>query len=415
MTLLMIGALTFLGGAAATRWAITLNILDKPNYRKIHTKPVPKAGGIGIFVPILLFMLWMMWRNPQWTESVPQSHQAAVFGVTLFLFAVGIVDDKIELSVKKKFLFQLLAAVITTAADIRFQVFGEKWADMLLTVFWLVGFINAVNLVDGLDGLAGGIGGIACLGVLYFGWLYQNIYLLFISMAAIGGLAGFLVYNRHPARIFMGDAGSLPLGYLLAVFMVLTGNQIGGFGGAAIAVFLAAVPVYDTALSILRRKLHGRGIFEPDRSHFYNLLMDKKGLSHRGTVWFIYMICGLMALTAIVLDYVPPIYRYITAVAVIIAAFAASIKNHLLEVDPPEQEEPGWAQDRDGQEEHGKRALEGAKSPETEVKKAEAKGPAAGKTAAKKAEAKGPAAGKAAAKGLDLAGKGSFSERGRGY
>ena len=329
MEFLVIFILTGITGTLLTGLAMRLNIFDEPNYRKIHSKAIPKAGGIGIVVPVLLVMIWYV---SDLNENMKKEF-ASIILITLLLLFVGIVDYKIELSARKKFLFQLLASAVTASAGIYFHLCDNYYINYFVTIIWIVGFINALNLIDGLDGLAGGIGLIASIGILFFSYKYASGAAAITATALMGSLLGFLLWNRHPAKIFMGDTGSMPLGYLLASLIVITGNAIGGFGGAAIALFMVAVPIYDTMLSIIRRKINKRPIFSPDRSHFYNLLMDQIGISHKNTVLLLYLISLSLVISAVVLNYLLPIYRYVLAVLLLIAAAVGSIKAGFLKVD----------------------------------------------------------------------------------
>ena len=330
MELLLVFILTAVLGTFLTSLAIKLNIIDEPNYRKIHTKSVPKAGGIGFIIPVLLVLGWYYLFE---SERIAGLGDWVIAFITLFLLVVGIVDDKYELSAKRKLQLQLLAAVLTVGDGTYFHLCNNYYINYVITVIWIVGFINAMNLIDGLDGLAGGIGMISSAGILFFASQYSDKVSEITAAALIGGLLGFLFWNRHPAKIFMGDTGSLPLGFLLASLIIRTGNAIGGFGGAAIALFMVLVPVYDTLLSIIRRKINRRPVFAPDRSHFYNLLMDRKGLSHKNTVRLIYVLNLGLVVAALLLEYVMPLYRYVLAFVFLVVAFAGSIKAGFLKVD----------------------------------------------------------------------------------
>lgn len=330
MEFLFVFISTAVAGVYLTRYAIKLNIIDSPNYRKIHTKPIPKAGGLGFVLPVLLIMIWY---NTIINDFQVKISDLIFFLTTIFLLILGILDDKYELNAKIKLIFQAFAAVLTVSVGMSFHLCGNYYVNYFISVVWIVGFINAMNLIDGLDGLAGGIGFIASAGILIFILQYLDKSMAITVVSLMGGLIGFLYWNRHPAKIFMGDTGSLPLGYMLAFLIIRTGNLIGGFGGAAISFFLVAIPIYDTLLSIVRRKLKHRPIFSPDRSHFYNLLMDRKGLSHKKTVYLIYAICTILVISALILNHIQLIYRYIFAIALLLAAVLASIKAGFLETD----------------------------------------------------------------------------------
>lgn len=324
----MILIIAFLLSLVLTRYAIKLNILDTPNHRKIHSNATPKAGGIGIIAPVVLIQIYILISH-----SHLESNLLGLLAGTSMLFIAGIVDDKLELPAKIKLAVQALVALISIIMGISFNVFNNILLNNIVTFIWIIGFINAINLIDGLDGLAGGVCLISAAGIYIFGIKYMAININMLCLAMIGSIVGFLRYNFHPAKIFMGDTGSLPLGYLISVMIILTSNQIGGFGGTAICFFIVLIPVYDTLLSVVRRKINGKGIFEPDRSHFYNLLMDKKGLSHKNTVLFIYCLNIILVGVAYLLIMVPVFYRYILALSTLTVVVFISIKADFIKID----------------------------------------------------------------------------------
>ncbi len=284
--------------------AFKLNIIDKPNYRKIHTNPIPKGGGISIIIPIILIGLYKYSDFAKYSEgSFFSSKYLAFFMIVMIFMIIGIIDDKIELHSKTKLFLQIILASITIIAGIQFEGFNFQYINMLVTFFWIIGIVNAVNLIDGLDGLAAGISLISNIGFFMIGYMLKNNAILFLSSIVIGSCLGFLKYNFHPAKIFMGDTGSLPLGYILAVLGIFVSNQIKGFTSIIPSAVILAVPIFDTLLSIIRRKINNKPILQPDRSHFYNLLMDQRNFSHRDTVITIYIINIILvfisALTAI--------------------------------------------------------------------------------------------------------------------
>lgn len=307
--------------------AIRLNILDKPNYRKIHTKPIPKAGGIGIFIPIIIISFWYYNRYGLSTS------QLSTFFILFYLMIVGIIDDKIELSSKTKLIFQILAGILSIYMNNMLKLTGIYIIDALLTVLWIVGIINAVNLIDGLDGLASGIGIVTSSAFAFIGYLTKDYILLYFSLAIVGSLLGFLKYNFMPAKIFMGDTGSLPLGYILSIFSIKCMNSIGGLSGVSFSIIVLGVPIYDTLLSILRRYLNRKPIFAPDRSHFYNLLMDVRGLEHKKTVFTIYVINIILIMLAVVLININVYLRVVEILAILAFTFISTYKLKFIKVD----------------------------------------------------------------------------------
>lgn len=305
--------------------AIKLCILDKPNYRKIHDKPIPKGGGIGIFLPTIFLELITVVFFYDYVSLDIFKYLTITF-VTLILMAEGIIDDKIELGSKVKLCIQIIVALLTLCSGIRFHTFDIKLLDLTLSAIWIIGIINAINLIDGLDGLAAGIAVIACTGFSIIGFLCGDKTITILSLIIIGGCFGFLKYNFRPARIFMGDTGSIPLGYNLAVIGILCENITRGKVSLLIPVIMLGIPVYDTLLSIIRRAVNHKPIFQPDRSHFYNLIIDLKGIGHMNTVLIIYAINIIMAAISIILAFTLDIWRIIFFFALSFVAYLLSIK-----------------------------------------------------------------------------------------
>lgn len=313
-----------------TKIAIKLNILDMPDYRKIHIKATPKAGGIGIFTSVILAQCYGVYMN---FHEVHIEVRIVLLVCTIFLFVLGIIDDKRELTAKQKLVAQIIVSIFSVIFGIRFIIFNNIIVDSIISLIWFIGFINALNLIDGLDGLAGGVSLISAIGFYIIGILYPTNYIKLITLSIIGATTGFLFYNWNPAKIFMGDTGSLPMGYLLAAMVILTSNTIGSFGGAVITFVIVLIPIYDTLLSMIRRKINGKSMFAPDRSHFYNLLMDKKGLTHKQTVLFIYLINIILVVLAILLDRIATAPRYIVTILFLIIAFIVTMKADFIKVD----------------------------------------------------------------------------------
>lgn len=309
-----------------------LHITDKPNYRKIHDKPIPKAGGIGIFIPVLLLemVLFLFFRT---YIALDDFKYLTIVFVTFILTVDGLIDDKLELRPKLKLCIQIAVTALTLCSGIRFSTFGIKVLDMLLTAVWIIGIINAVNLIDGLDGLAAGVAAISCIGFGCIGYTFGNITITLLSLAIIGGCLGFLKYNFRPARIFMGDTGSVPLGYNLAVIGILCGNTISGKTSIVIPVIILWIPIFDTLLTVARRVINHKPLFKPDRSHFYNLLVDLKGMGHRSIVLMIYVANTALAGLSCILSVSGGIWRIVSVCIIMAAACLFSIKTGFIHTD----------------------------------------------------------------------------------
>jgi UDP-GlcNAc:undecaprenyl-phosphate GlcNAc-1-phosphate transferase len=297
--------------------AIKLNILDKPNYRKIHDKPIPKGGGIGIFIPVVLIELCTFFFFNTYVMLDVFKYFTILF-VTFALTLEGIIDDKLELGSKTKLCIQIIIAILTLSSGIRFHTFDIMALDLLLTGAWIIGIVNAVNLIDGLDGLAAGIAVSSCVGFSIIGYAYGDKTITMLSLIIIGGCLGFLKYNFRPARIFMGDTGSVPLGYNLAILGILCENATRGKATIIIPIIMLGIPIFDTLLTFTRRAINHKPIFQPDRSHFYNLIIDLKGIEHKKTVLIIYAINAVLVTLSCILAFSNDGWR-VAAILIIIA------------------------------------------------------------------------------------------------
>ncbi len=290
--------LTPLARAAARR----VGVLDSPDgVRKLHATPVPKLGGVAVFVAYF-GTLWVGLRFAPADVAGPASELAAkLFGPALLVLALGIVDDLRGARPIVKLAVQLVAAAwVCTYPDLRILTLtnplGESSVLGMLsipaTVFWIILVTNAFNIVDGMDGLASGVAFVATV-ILYVTSLQRDLLMLALVAAPLGGgLLGFLRYNFNPASIFLGDSGSLWLGFVLSV-LAIAGSQKSSTAIALAAPLLTfALPVVETVTSTLRRFLSGRPIFEADSGHIHHQL-QRQGLSARQAALLLYLASGV--------------------------------------------------------------------------------------------------------------------------
>ena len=283
------------------RW---LNIVDTPDIRKVHFNPIPRIGGIAIFVPMITLIIPVLFL-PNIIGDSFHSVQSKVIALLIaagFMFFTGLVDDIKTLRVRVKFSAQFIAAMIVCSMGIRIYsisitdslVINFGWFSWPLTIFWIIGITNAVNFIDGLDGLAAGICAAAC-GVIAILTLHLGLPVMTIIMLSLlGALTGFLFFNFNPAKIFMGDCGSLFLGFTIASSSVLCATKTHTVVGLALPLLALGIPTFDALFSILRRFLERRSIFSPDRSHFHHRLLAL-GLHQRHAVITAYAITLLAA------------------------------------------------------------------------------------------------------------------------
>ena len=268
--------------------------IDIPNGRKVHTEPMPRLGGLGIYMGFLLGYILFG------TMSIRMN---AILIGSFIIIITGMIDDIKPIPAKVKFLFQTIAACVVAFYGqillrdlsafgfyIEFGIFSYP-----ITILFIVAIINCINLIDGLDGLAAGLSSIyfMTIGVIIVCWTHTFDLDAMLTFIMLGATLGFLCHNFNPAKIFMGDSGSMFLGYIIAVIALL------GFKNVTLTTLLApicllAIPIMDTAFAILRRIINKKPIDEPDKEHLHHQLMNLH-ISHRNTVLVIYLIDILFA------------------------------------------------------------------------------------------------------------------------
>jgi len=280
--------------------SVRADLVDEPGARKVHTTAVPRLGGIGImsgFAAALLLECagetWFAWPR------VLLAGDGQVLGMALgisVIFVLGLIDDIRGMKAGVKLAGQVLAAIVTISFGLKIDFFANPFGggrlplglwSYPLSVLWLIGFANVFNLIDGLDGLAAGVAGIAAASFLALALDMNQLLAAVLAASLIGGLIGFLRYNFNPASIYMGDSGSLSIGFALGC-VSLTGVMKSAAAISLVApLLIIGVPLFDTLSAIIRRKRHGRPIHEADNGHIHHRLLHK-GFSQRQTVLLIY-------------------------------------------------------------------------------------------------------------------------------
>ena len=330
----------------AKKLAVRLDAIDYPSARRVNTRPTPRLGGVAIFLGLtvclavlLSGMLFWGWPNPFVSHpSLSINYPGVAIGVAA-MFAVGVVDDVKGLNPKPKLAGQVIAACIVAGSGLLlssiynpfeggFIEFG--WLSYPLTVFYLVAFANIINLIDGLDGLAAGITAITAMTIFVFAVLTNRPDATFLSVAVVGACIGFLLYNFHPASIFMGDSGALLLGFSLGVVSLFAVARSALFVSLLVPILAAGVPIIDTAFAIVRRKRSHRPIDEADKGHIHHRLM-KAGFGQSATVLIMWGWTAVLALCAILFTEIHGLARIpIFCVLAGVTVFAIA-KLHLLE------------------------------------------------------------------------------------
>lgn len=291
------------------KFAIKTNAMDAPDKRKVHHQPIPRIGGLGIYIGFMLSVLII-----SFTTNVAVGHGVELAGLLLggtFIIIVGLIDDYYDLPAKIKLLGQIAAACIMVSFDIRIDFLTNPFGDWIfleylsvpVTVFWIVGLTNTINLIDGLDGLAAGVSTIASITLLLVAYEQGDVFVVFITAALVGSAMGFLKYNFNPARIFMGDSGSMFLGFILSGVSVIGMVKSAATIALIVPILALGLPILDTIFAIIRRYRNGVPIFKPDRGHLHHRLLDL-GFTQRQAVLLMYIFSSLLGLSAIALTQV---------------------------------------------------------------------------------------------------------------
>lgn len=279
------------------RFATALKLYDRVNIRKVHDKAIVRIGGVAIFLStmILVFAVLCLDNAVAGAFFRTKIQIAALLLAGTAVFLVGLVDDIRSVRARYKLIAQLVAASAMCLAGVRINsvtipgLFSIEFGILAwpITIFWIVGITNAVNLIDGLDGLAAGIAAITCAVIAALAISIAQPIIAVIALALLGSLCGFLVFNFNPAKLFMGDCGSMFIGFILASASVICATESHTFVALALPLLALGLPVFDMAFVILRRYLSRRRITSADRGHLHHLLLDM-GLRHRHVVICMY-------------------------------------------------------------------------------------------------------------------------------
>ncbi len=311
--------------------AFKIGALDLPDQRKIHKQAMPRLGGLAIYFSFITVVLLTMELTPQiW---------ALLLGGTLII-VLGFIDDTRGLSPGLKLAGQIMAAAAVIPFGLEVQFLTNPFSDQLITlgflaapvtVIWIVSVTNAVNLIDGLDGLAGGTTFISALTLAAVVWIETTTAGVFpgqseafvLALILAGAVIGFLHYNFHPAKIFLGDSGSMFLGFSMATLAIMGVAKSATFISVIIPMVILGIPLLDTMFAIVRRYCGRKPIFQPDKEHLHHRLIQM-GLSHRQAVLSIYGVNIILGLSAIVLTLVSPkqavIFLVILSTSILLAA-----------------------------------------------------------------------------------------------
>ena len=300
---------------AATPLSIVLakktGAMDVPkDARRVHDHPIPRIGGIGIFLGVMVAYFVAIRLGLCDHPAVEPRELYGVFIGGVVIFLVGLIDDIRGMRPAVKLTGQIIAAVIVFAFGVNVSTFGgflgnqvvlfDGFISMVFTVLWIIGITNTINLIDGLDGLAAGVVAISTCCIAYVAYIHGNYHIACVTMLAMAGACmGFLPYNFYPAKTFMGDCGSQSLGFMLAVFSIM-GPPVKGATVVALLIpaLALSLPIFDTLFAIVRRLLHHRPIMEADKEHLHHRLM-RTGMGQRRTVLCMYGVAAIMGTAAV--------------------------------------------------------------------------------------------------------------------
>jgi UDP-GlcNAc:undecaprenyl-phosphate/decaprenyl-phosphate GlcNAc-1-phosphate transferase len=313
----------FLAAAAVTlaatpivrRYARRFGMVDRPEARRVNTKAIARGGGVAILLGFVIVAFALLVANSviglhfvDRPQIIQRPQLLALLGGAVLAVGVGLLDDWFQLRARWQFIGQFVLAGIAVALGVAVTGINDPFSAkgtlaisgafaVVATLIWIVGMINSMNFIDGLDGLSSGIALIAALtlGVINLTADPVQPYVAMFCFVLAGALAGFLRWNFHPASIFAGTSGIMLVGYVLAVLSILGSAKI------AVAALVLGVPIMDTFWIVIRRVASGRSPFAADRNHIHHRLLDL-GLSHRGTVLLIYVVCVLLAVLSLVLS-----------------------------------------------------------------------------------------------------------------
>ena len=295
---------SFASTPIASAIAKKVGAVDKPNKRRINKVPVPRMGGMAIYFGFLVAVLCF-------ADIAPAEIRGIVLG-SVMMVVLGALDDVYQLPALAKFIVQILIAVFVIGHGVCVDIITNPipwaesqyidigWLRYPVTVLWIVGVTNAVNLIDGLDGLAVGTSTIACVTLFIIALYTGEANIALILIAVIGACLGFLPYNSHPAKIFMGDTGSTFLGFIMATVSVQGLFKSYAVITVAIPFLILGLPIFDTGFAILRRIVRHKPVFAPDRGHLHHRLLDH-GYNQKQAVYILYVISASLSLLAILM------------------------------------------------------------------------------------------------------------------
>ena len=304
LALLVAGMVSFLTTPVVKTFAYKVGAIDVPkDERRMHKVPIPRLGGLAIFIGFMISILLFVRITPEM--------RSILLGAVIIV-VLGVVDDITPLPAMLKFVVQIVAALIPALNGVTILAFSNPniFSDNLywvlgrlsipFTVLWIVAITNAVNLIDGLDGLANGVSAISAATMLVIALVGGQTQVAIVLAALVGACVGFMPYNMNPAKMFMGDTGATFLGYILATMSIQGLFKYYAVISFVVPFLILGLPIFDTAFAFIRRIAHGQSPMHADRSHIHHRLIDM-GLNQKQAVATLYVISAILGLSAVVL------------------------------------------------------------------------------------------------------------------
>lgn len=279
--------------------AYKIGAIDLPNERKVHQKGIPRIGGLAIIIGFTIGAFFL--------DLDEYTNFYIIFLSVIVILITGVIDDLYNIKPIYKFAGQIIAALFVVAVaqlKIEYVILPNNFQldfgfySYFITIFWILALTNSINFIDGLDGLAAGVSIIALGSILYLSIVNNQLLVISLATIVIGSTLGFLIFNFHPAKIFMGDTGSQFLGFIIAIISIMGFYKSVTIFSLFIPIIILAVPLFDTFFAILRRLLSRQSISKADRSHIHHRLLDL-GFSHRESVSIIYCLSIVFSAIAI--------------------------------------------------------------------------------------------------------------------
>ncbi|MBN1697896.1 MAG: undecaprenyl/decaprenyl-phosphate alpha-N-acetylglucosaminyl 1-phosphate transferase [Spirochaetales bacterium] len=302
--------INFLITPVIIRTSIRFRLFDNHDKRKIHTGLIPRIGGVGIFISLMTTCLTVSlvayFNSGKTMLYLLEPRYIPIIAGIVMIHVLGLVDDVKSQKAIVKLTVQMIAATFVTLAGFTIKSLPIPYVGTIslgifaypVTILWIVAITNAINLVDGMDGLAGGIAAFASLSMGIISLIQGQIATSIIAFTLFGATSGFLLFNLPPAKIFMGDCGSLTIGFTLSILPLMGISTTASFATVLVPVTLLLVPIMDTLAAVVRRISEGRTILSPDREHIHHKLLDM-GLNEKKILALIYSVCFYLSIIAI--------------------------------------------------------------------------------------------------------------------